>query len=191
MPSLTEHCMFTEKRYGVTGESIHKWMDEPVIVQGPTHRKFRHDPNQKIPQYLIEEYGSTLARDIMLDHILEDSKTPDGHSLIVDVPQIKLFEKIQELEQENQALKKIVENKEGDIVNPRYECLPEQNESFDDWINRLSNIETNNNYDIQQENGAAPLSDMLPELNESYESWSQRFDEWYKHTRLNNTKTNH
>lgn len=105
MPNFQEHCKYTLERYGVDGASIHKWMDEPVKVQGPNHRQFRHTPSQKIPQFLVEEYGHSLARDIMIDHILLDSETPDGEYLIAEVPQFKLYEKIQDLERKNNNLK--------------------------------------------------------------------------------------
>jgi len=78
MPSLTEHCMFTKKRYGVTGRDIHKWMDEPVKLYGPNHRMVRHDKYQELPFSFIEKYGNELAYNIMLDHLLADQHTPDG-----------------------------------------------------------------------------------------------------------------
>lgn len=84
MPSFDEHCKFTYDRYGVTGEEIHEWMDEPVKLFGPSHRKIRHDPNQKIPQKFIEIYGAELSRNIVLDHILKDLETEQGVNILTD-----------------------------------------------------------------------------------------------------------
>ena len=84
MPNLRVHCLLTEQRYGVTGRDIHKWMDEPVKLYGPTHRIVRHNKYQELPQQFIEQYGAELAYNIMLDHLLADEKTPDG--LPTDTP---------------------------------------------------------------------------------------------------------
>ena len=72
MPSKTEHCTHTLDRYGVTGEDIHSWIDEPSRLGG-NHRRFRHDPDQEIPKIFIDKYGEQLARNIILDHIYLDS----------------------------------------------------------------------------------------------------------------------
>lgn len=55
-------------------EDIHSWMDEPCLLYGVSHRKVRHDFNQKIPQIFIDKYGEELARNIMTDHIILDLK---------------------------------------------------------------------------------------------------------------------
>ena len=82
MPSHDEHCQYTFERYGVTGEEIHEWMDEPAKLLGSTHRKARHDPRQNLPKYLIQMYGESLAKNIMIDHLLLDSETKTGEKLL-------------------------------------------------------------------------------------------------------------
>lgn len=81
LPDLKEHIEHTMIRYDVSGESIHKWMDEPAKLMGSAHRLVRHNTRQILPKYLIDEYGEDLAYNIMLDHILEDTKTPNGYLL--------------------------------------------------------------------------------------------------------------
>lgn len=78
MPNREEHCKHTMERYGVTGEDIHEWMDEPSLLLGPEHRGERHDPQQSLPQIFVNKYGSELARNIMLDHIFLDAKSVGG-----------------------------------------------------------------------------------------------------------------
>ena len=131
MPQFREHCEYTLNRYGVDGASIHKWMDEPAKIQGPSHRKFRHISDQKIPQFLIEEYGHNLARNIMIDHIMLDSETKTGARLLSDTPQLR--QKIRRLEQEKLELikenlelinkfdKKIYEIEQVIKINPQIE----------------------------------------------------------------------
>ena len=83
MPSLREHCKQSLDIYGVSGEEIHKWMDEPVKLYGGTsHRNERHDKDQDLPVSFIKKYGTTTARNIMLDHLLLDSDTITGGILL-------------------------------------------------------------------------------------------------------------
>lgn len=82
MPSREEHCQHTVERYGVTGEDIHEWMDEPSLILGPQHRNERHDPKQEIPPIFITKYGEELARNIILDHIFLDVKSVKGKAVI-------------------------------------------------------------------------------------------------------------
>jgi len=105
MPSHDEHCRYTFERYGVTGEEIHEWMDEPVKLYGPTHRKARHDPNQKLPQYLIQIYGESLAKNIMIDHILQDAETKTGEKLLYENthPKEKVLVDLQPVDSEPMA----------------------------------------------------------------------------------------
>lgn len=81
MPLNAEHALHTLKRYGVTGEDIHKWMDEPSRVIG-NHRKFRHDPEQQIPKIFLKKYGDELARNIILDHIFLDMQYKQHEPII-------------------------------------------------------------------------------------------------------------
>lgn len=78
MPGREEHCQHTLERYGVRGEDIHGWMDEPSLILGSEHRKERHDPTQETPQIFITKYGRELARNIILDHIFLDVKSVKG-----------------------------------------------------------------------------------------------------------------
>jgi len=89
-PVLIEHCNLTFSRYGVYGRDIHIWMDEPIKLYGPNHRHVRHDPNQQIPIEFILKYGLELARNIMLDHLLEDAKTPNGIKNYEDIDEINI-----------------------------------------------------------------------------------------------------
>lgn len=73
MPNNEEHCRHTLSLYGVRGEDVHRWMDEPSQLYGSSHRWVRHDKYQEVPESFIEIYGEDLARNIMLDHILADS----------------------------------------------------------------------------------------------------------------------
>lgn len=84
MPNNDEHSKHTYDIYGVRGEEIHKWMDEPSRLYGASHRKTRHDPDQSIPKIFVEKYGEELARNIIIDHILLDTKTPDFIEPIAD-----------------------------------------------------------------------------------------------------------
>lgn len=76
MPSHEEHCQHTLKRYGVRGDDIHKYLDEPCKVAGQGHREFRHDSNtvKLVGQIFEKKYGRELAENIALDHIMLDHK---------------------------------------------------------------------------------------------------------------------
>jgi len=71
-PNLLEHANHTKEIYGITGEDIHKWIDNPVKLFGVNHRTIRHDPNQDIPKIFIDKYGLELARNIIIDHMILD-----------------------------------------------------------------------------------------------------------------------
>jgi len=43
MPDHEEHCQHSFRRYGVRGDEIHAWIDEPSQVAGGSHRSYRHD----------------------------------------------------------------------------------------------------------------------------------------------------
>jgi len=72
MPPREIHCEFTRRKYGVTGEPFHKWIDELWKKLGPRHRQYRHYYNDWIPQRFIDMYGLDLARKIIRSHIWLD-----------------------------------------------------------------------------------------------------------------------
>lgn len=77
MPSHEEHCQHSEKRYGVRGDDIHTWMDEPSFIMGSSHRDERHNPRRDLPiniKMFGNDYGEGVARQVFLDHILLDRK---------------------------------------------------------------------------------------------------------------------
>src|SRR5208283_1894275 len=76
MPSHEEHCLHSLKRYGIRGDDIHSWMDEPSQVSGATHRKFRHDL-KSLPiaiKIFGKKYGDEMVENIFLDHLKADSE---------------------------------------------------------------------------------------------------------------------
>jgi hypothetical protein len=76
MPEHEEHCLHSEKRYGVRGDEIHAWMDEPSQVAGGSHRQFRHGL-EDLPtaiQMFGERYGAETVENIFLDHLKADSE---------------------------------------------------------------------------------------------------------------------
>jgi len=71
-----EHCQHTLKRYGITGDDIHKWMDEPSQISGASHRQFRHDLDS-LPiaiDVFGKKYGAEMVENIFLDHLKADSE---------------------------------------------------------------------------------------------------------------------
>lgn len=76
MPSHEEHCQHALKRYGVRGDDIHQYLDEPCRFVGQGHREFRHDSNtlKLVGQIFGKKYGRELAENIALDHIMLDHK---------------------------------------------------------------------------------------------------------------------
>ena len=82
MPSHEEHCLHSLNRYGIRGDDIHSWMDEPSQVSGAAHRQFRHDL-KSLPvaiKLFGKKYGDEMVENIFLDHLKADSeerrKTP-------------------------------------------------------------------------------------------------------------------
>lgn len=76
MPEHEEHCLHSEKRYGIRGDEIHSWMDEPSSISGGTHRKFRHGL-EDLPiaiQMFGKIYGEEMVENIFLDHLRADSE---------------------------------------------------------------------------------------------------------------------
>jgi len=76
MPQHEEHCVHSERRYGVRGDDIHAWMDEPSRVSGASHRNYRHDLGS-LPtaiQMFGKIYGAETVENIFLDHLKADSE---------------------------------------------------------------------------------------------------------------------
>jgi hypothetical protein len=75
MPNHEEHCLHSLKRYGVRGDDIHTWIDEPSYLFGSSHRDERHDPKRDMPiviRMFGQKYGYDVAWHIFLDHVLLD-----------------------------------------------------------------------------------------------------------------------
>lgn len=76
MPEHEEHCLHSLKRYGVRGDDIHSWMDEPSSIAGGSHRDFRHELSS-LPaaiQIFGSKYGADMVENIFLDHLKADSE---------------------------------------------------------------------------------------------------------------------
>jgi len=76
MPQHEEHCLHSEKRYGIRGDEIHGWIDEPSQISGGSHRNYRHDLNS-LPtaiQIFGKLYGAEMVENIFLDHLKADSE---------------------------------------------------------------------------------------------------------------------
>lgn len=76
MPEHEEHCLHSEKRYGIRGDEIHSWMDEPSSIAGVGHRQFRHGI-EDLPtaiQMFGRIYGEEMVENIFLDHLKADSE---------------------------------------------------------------------------------------------------------------------
>lgn len=76
MPTHEEHCLHSERRYGVRGDDIHSWIDEPSQISGGGHRKYRHDLNSLdiAIQVFKGKYDEETIRNIFLDHLRADSE---------------------------------------------------------------------------------------------------------------------
>jgi len=76
LPELEEHCKHTFKRYGIRGDDIHSWMDEPSQISGGSHRNYRHDlESLPIAIKMFEaKYGAEMVENIFLDHLKADSE---------------------------------------------------------------------------------------------------------------------
>jgi small nuclear ribonucleoprotein (snRNP)-like protein len=83
MPNHEEHCEHSLKRYGIRGDEIHAWMDEPSGVAGASHRSFRHDLSS-LPtaiQLFGKLYGAETVENIFLDHLKADSEEARKHEV--------------------------------------------------------------------------------------------------------------
>lgn len=135
MPNIEEHCSHTKMRYGVTGESVHRWIDEPVRLVGPTHREYRHVLNQEIPAFLVEEYGRDLARNIMLDHL-----TLDKESTIAKINNKRrnTLRKPKQTTIHEEELRRALEEKDKEIVNLKNGFKYKIDKMAQDYIDQLS-----------------------------------------------------
>ena len=76
MPDHEEHCLHSEKRYGIRGDDIHQWIDEPSQIAGSSHRNYRHDL-ESMPiaiEAFGKIYGAEMVENIFLDHLKADSE---------------------------------------------------------------------------------------------------------------------
>lgn len=76
MPSHEEHCQHSEKRYGVRGDDIHAWIDEPSQISGGSHRNYRHNLSslETAIQIFGKLYGAEMVENVFLDHLKADSE---------------------------------------------------------------------------------------------------------------------
>ena len=76
MPGHEEHCLHSLKRYGIRGDDIHSWIDEPVAVAGASHRDYRHrlESLNSAIQIFGPKYGADTVENIFLDHLKADSE---------------------------------------------------------------------------------------------------------------------
>ena len=71
MPNHEEHCAESLKRYGKSFAELHSWMDEPSLLLGSSHRRYRHDPSVT-PEEAKAIFGFN-ADNACLDHIRLDA----------------------------------------------------------------------------------------------------------------------
>jgi len=98
MPRRSEHTEHTMSKYGVTGDDIHVWMDEPGMIFGPSHAAERHDPDQIIPNVFVMKYGEELARDIIHDHLFLHELEAQIEAIEKEDPPEQSFESQETLE---------------------------------------------------------------------------------------------
>ena len=79
MPNNEEHSQESLKRYGKSFSELHKWMDEPSVILGANHRKYRHDPNTT-PKEARQLFGEN-ADNACLDHIRLDELESGGKGI--------------------------------------------------------------------------------------------------------------
>jgi hypothetical protein len=95
MPNNEEHSQESIRRYGKSFSELHKWMDEPSVILGANHRKYRHDPNTT-PKEARALFGEN-ADNACLDHIrldeLERRKKGIQSGLFKEPSLIRLTEK--------------------------------------------------------------------------------------------------
>jgi len=70
MSSLKIHEEFSLEKYGKKFTELHQWMDEPVKIYGPSHRRYRHNI-KRTPKEAKELFGED-ADLACIDHIVLD-----------------------------------------------------------------------------------------------------------------------
>ena len=77
IPNHEEHCEHSFKRYGIRGDDIHTWIDEPSQVAGPRHRSFRHNLSTLpiIIKIFGKMYDDKIVENIFFDHIVADNES--------------------------------------------------------------------------------------------------------------------
>ena len=79
MPNHEEHCAESLKRYGKTFSEVHRWMDEPSLLLGSSHRKYRHDPD--VTPFEAKAIFGDFADHVVLDHIrLDEVESRQNHN---------------------------------------------------------------------------------------------------------------
>ncbi|MCW4039195.1 MAG: hypothetical protein NWE83_00420 [Candidatus Bathyarchaeota archaeon] len=63
MPRRKQHREFTLRKYGVTGDDIHKWTDERYQDLGVRHRQERHQYNEWLPKRFIKVWITSCESD--------------------------------------------------------------------------------------------------------------------------------
>ncbi len=71
MPSLKEHCQFSELRTGKSFEELHRWMDKYQKEMGISHREKRHSLNDI--EAVRKRWGDDGVIEFLV-HIIADFK---------------------------------------------------------------------------------------------------------------------
>lgn len=82
MPPVNEHVAHSNKRIGVKGTEIHKWIDALFGTYHTHHRRYRHDFASCMKEIvivrpdLIEKFGIAVTEKVVKDHIDFDNNGP-------------------------------------------------------------------------------------------------------------------
>ena len=131
MPELNVHEKKSMEIYGVPFTELHQWMDAPVKINGPQHRKYRHDP-KTTPKEAKQLFGKN-ANHACLDHIILDledennkrnySKNVSGISTILNIrlPNI-LYQRLIELcmfmeETKSDIVREMIQREMVDLID--------------------------------------------------------------------------
>jgi hypothetical protein len=117
MPRRSEHTEHTISKYGVTGEDIHIWMDEPGKIYGSSHASDRHDRDQIIPHEFVMKYGEELARDIIQDHLYLHQLEKQIESIEKEDPPEQSFDSQEALEQSIPPILEELERKTNRFIS--------------------------------------------------------------------------
>src|SRR5208283_5650004 len=109
MPSHEEHCKHSFERYGVRGDDIHTWIDEPCRIYGVSHRKVRHglDDLDIAVKTFGAKYGDDMVRNIYLDHQFLDSKEKSVKQEFQPIP-IKQIQPQQQITLSQHAFRAVI-----------------------------------------------------------------------------------